>query len=327
MGCQLTDPRQRDFDRIVGPALAGALGAQQTLEQQSVLADPLRTQADVTFQHFAGARIDHPATVRPAPSRTMDPLHHVPADVERIFVRWQNLDPKGIDEPGLVESFGPPGRPFDQRAPDRLRCAGIDVEHDRFFDRRTRGGRVDLFETMALHPAAEQGLVKTAGEIAMAARNGADPRIVGPWPVSRRRQADQGMVLHQRQPPRIGRYFSQQGPRLFPGEGEHGFEFEVVGKGQRRAEIHHAAGQIDREFSLATLFERDRDLGMIDQQKGRQIDQNPAVALSGDDFGRPQHRSGEGFGHRPLLRRIFGIGPKGGIQLLEKHLVRHPAQP
>jgi len=70
------------------------VGSHESFDEQPVLANPQGVEGDVSFEHFAGAGIDHAAAVRPAAPCALHPLDDVVAHVERVRSGWKQLDPK-----------------------------------------------------------------------------------------------------------------------------------------------------------------------------------------------------------------------------------------
>ncbi len=153
VGRQLPDPRQRDLDRVISSTGSQIVGADQTLEEQPVLAHPQRTERHVALDHLPGARVDDAAAIGPAAGRAVDPLDHVVAGVETVGPFREQLDAKRVDEAGGLECLGPPTGPFEQRRPHRFGHAAVDVIDDGLHHGRAGGLRIGLLEPVADDPS------------------------------------------------------------------------------------------------------------------------------------------------------------------------------
>ena len=162
---ELADTGQGQFQRIVRRAGAGAVGAKQAFEDHPVLPHALAAQDDMSLDDLAGARIDNRCTIGPAAGLAVHPLDDVVADIERVGVFGQKLDPEGVFIAGRLEGLGPPGRAFDQGVADQGRCAAVEIVDDGLDHGAAFGRRVDALQPVPDRVGAADRLVERCSHV------------------------------------------------------------------------------------------------------------------------------------------------------------------
>ena len=127
--------------------------AEQAFGDHVVLTDAERAERDDALDDLAGARIADAAAGAPAARRSVHPVDHVVADVERADAFGQQLDAEGIAIAGRLERLVPPARAVEERRADGLGRAGIEVVDDRLDGFAHRGRRVLLLEPVTADEA------------------------------------------------------------------------------------------------------------------------------------------------------------------------------
>ena len=150
-----------DLRRLLG---AGRVRREQAFENQVVLPHAQRAERDVALDDLARARIGNRIAVAPAARRTVDPRDRVVAHVHRVGAFGHDLDLEAVAEAGGLERLVPPARAFDQRGPDRLRRAAIDVIDDRLHRIAHRRRRIALLDAMAADELLAHRLAERRGD-------------------------------------------------------------------------------------------------------------------------------------------------------------------
>jgi hypothetical protein len=256
---QLADPREAQLHRVVWRAGPGLLGAGQPLEDQPVLPHAKRAERDVALDHLAGARVDDPAAVGPAARRPVRPLDHVVAHVERVRARRQHLHMEPGHESGQLERPGPPRSALDHRAPDRLGNPRIHVVHDRLLHVGVDHRGIHQLEAVAHQQAHVEVGADRARIVGEQHSIRAAARIPAARPVARIGEADQRLVLDDRDRGRGRSRLAHLAPGRLAGKGEHGLELEIVREALALGGLERAALLVEREAALPRPLERGGD--------------------------------------------------------------------
>ena len=294
VGGELADARQRDRLGV------DAVAAREPLEDHPVLAHPLTAENHVSLQHLAGAGVGDATAVRPAARLAVHPLHDVVANVERVRALGQQLDAVTVLEPRGGKRLGPPRGAVDQRRTDRLRRAGIDVEHDGLFDRARRRRRVGLLQSVATRKPPHQRAIERLAEVVVLHVDRRRARIPFAHRVTGIGQPHERVVQHQADRTAVRGGLAHFTARLVAGKRQRRLELDVVRKRELFA-VDETALRVEPERPLPALLQACADAQRIPNEEPGQVDQRPAGRIGRDDRGRPEHRRGERFAHGPTL--------------------------
>jgi hypothetical protein len=104
------------------------------------------------------------------------------------------------------------------------------------------------------------------------------------------------------------------------GEGEHGFEFDIVGEAARLLGQNGAALVVDAVGALFGLRQTGGDAVAVGGQEGGKVDQH-AISFTAQDLAGPQDRGGERFHHGRAFVAVGRIGDVVGVVLDQEQAV------
>ena len=305
-----------------------AVGCEQALRDQVVLADAERAQRHVALQDLARPRVDHRCAVAPAARRPVDPLDHVDAHVQRVEGVGQDLDAVGVSPTGRLEGLGPPAGAVQQRAANGLRRPGIEVIDDGL-DRvahparvgRSRAGQAVARDHALHHVLADGHSVVGVGEreVARGGREGArHVAVVG--------ELDERVSHADGHSLRVGGYVTDVAAGLAARERQPGLQLGVLREALQHRRDRRAAAFVERERPLAGLPEPVGDAVRVADDEVGGVDQY-APAAGRDHVEAPDDRRREGVGDGRPLGRVVGVGAEAQVGLHEQHPPPDPFEP
>ena len=320
VGRELAQAREGELDGILGPAGARARSAEDALEEHDVLPHAQGPEQDMPLHDLTRARVHDRVAVGPAAGLAVDPLDHVEARVEGMDALGQHLDPIRAGQPRGLEGLGPPARAVQQRRADRLGRRGVEVVDDRLDDAAV----LPDLEAVPRRQVLLQGLPERARVVRVGDLEAPPARVERERLVARLGQTQQGVVLHEHHGLRRRRRAAHLAPGRVAAQDEPRLQLEVVREGVALGRQHGRRLVVEAEAPLPAALEGgDGAVGVAREEAG-QLDQDPAVLLSGHGS-RVQQTPGEGLPHgRGLGRRPRG--PEGEVRDLEVDLPPDPPQ-
>ena len=318
---KLTNAPDRPLAQLRRSLVAGLVGNEQSLRDQVVLPIAQRPQGHDPLDDLAGPRIGDAAAGAPSSRRSMDPVDHVVADVERADAFRQHLHLEGVAVARRGEGLIPPARAFDERRSDRLGRAGIDVVDDRLNRIADRRRWLLLLQPVPGDELLRHRLAERSREVVVRDPEKPGARIVGAGRIRRIGQLDDRVMnanagglagrgdaadaLEETARPAAASAAAASaarttGPRL-PHERQLRLHFAVLRKSHRHRQVDRAAPGL--EAVRAWLQPAGDVVGIAHEEVG-EVDQHVAVAGAGD-LKRPQHRPRERLVHVLDLRGVL----------------------
>ena len=304
---ELAESRQRHVHHFRRPCIASTVGSEQTFGNQKILADAKRAERDVSFDNFAGARINDTSAVRPAARGAMHPLDDVIAQIHRIGAFGQQFHVERVFVPGSFKRLIPPARALEKRGADGFRRAPVEVINDGF--NGLAHGRAGNFflKAMAGDVALDDGLAYRRRVVHVLDSEEAAARIVSARLVARRRKLHEGMMFADGDGFRRGRDLAHPRTGVVAGKSERGFDFGVERKILGSPKVDVASRGV--QFVRALLFAAKsfRNAVRIAQEEIGGIDED-ILAFFGGHGETPQRRFGERIADGAALVRVVGHG-------------------
>ena len=128
---ELPQPCQRHFLHGFWDRLPLFVRSEQSLRDQVILPHTQGAKRNMPLDDLPGARICDGGAVRPPARGAVDPLNNVVPHIHRVGSLRHHLHPEGVSVAGRFKCLAPPAGTVQQRGPDRLRRAAVEVVHDR----------------------------------------------------------------------------------------------------------------------------------------------------------------------------------------------------
>src|SRR5579883_37264 len=314
---ELSQARKRGLQHARVRLLSVLVGSEQPFEDHVVLPHAERTQRNLSLNDLAGPRINNSSTIRPAASRTMDPVDHVVANIHWISAWRKHFNLKGVSISRGFKGLVPPAGAVQQGRTDGLWSSRIEIVDDRFYWIADRSRRIFLLQTMAGDIALHNWRSDRRGVIHVLDGEEARTRIEFSGMIISVRKLNERVMLAHGNRVWIGYDFLNELSRLFANKGQSGFHFCILRKVLRIRQIDRRTRGIQVKRALFRLLQRFYNVMCITGEEEGSINQNVVTVFRGNRK-TPNYRLCKSILYGLLLSAIVAASAKPVIYCCEQ---------